>query len=980
MKKTAPLSLFLALLLTAGSGLAASTVVISEGQGPKATASATAPGNTPAIAPERLLQQLPFDKNIVKGKLENGLTYYVKRNTRPEKRAEIWLAVDAGSVLEDEDQRGLAHFIEHMAFNGTRRFAKLELVNYLESIGMQFGADVNAHTGFDETVYTLRVPTDKPEVFEKAFEILEDWASGVTFDPEEIDKERGVVIEEWRLGRGAEGRIRDQQFPILFKGSRYAERLPIGTLEVLQKATPETFKRFYRDWYRPDLMAVVVVGDVDPARAEALIKQNFGGLRNPDKPRKREVYPVPDDPRTRIAIATDPELTDTSVSIFSIVDKRPEGTVGNYRDSLIEQLYHDMLNARLREMTQKPDLPFRWAASTSGKFVRTRDVLFQTVAVPEGGTEEGLQALLTEVERVHRHGFTPGELDRAKKEMHLFYDQASEEEGKLDSANYAAEYLRNYFEEEPVPGIAYEVELVREILPSIRLDEVNRLADHWISGGNRVILLSAPEVSKPRLPKEGELLNVFQTVAARNVEPYVDKAPTGPLVARTPRPARVTAESRVAELGITEWRLSNGVRVVLKPTDFQNDEILLGAFSPGGRSLVSDDDYLSALFAPSLLREAGLGRFDQVELEKALAGKAAAAMAYIAEYEEGVRATASSRDLETMLQLVYLHFTEPRKDLSLYLSVLAGMQEHLKIRQADPEAVFQEKLAEAVAQGDPRQQPLTLERVQEIDLEEAYKIYRERFADASDFTFVLVGNFKPETIQPMVLTWLGGLPSKGHKESWRAVGQNRPPRGIVKVDVAKGLEPKSQVRIAFTGPAEFSRENRHAIDSLARILQIRLREILREDMGAVYGVGAEGELSNRPSGQYSFTIGFGCAPEKVDSLVEAVFAEIESIQKNGVPEGYIQRVREQERRERELAERENRFWLDALEFHYGEGLDPRTISRHAELVEQVTPERMRDAARSYLPRDRYILGVLRPETAKPAETAAAAATAAPDVR
>ncbi|HVR98331.1 MAG TPA: insulinase family protein [Thermoanaerobaculia bacterium] len=978
MKRTAPLSLLLALLLTAGSAFAASVPAPPEAQAPMATAP-TAASTATAIAPERLLQQLPFDKNIIKGKLDNGLTYYVKRNDRPAKRAEVWLAVDAGSVLEDENQRGLAHFIEHMAFNGTRRFAKMELVNYLESIGMQFGADVNAHTGFDETVYTLRVPTDRPEVMDKAFDMLEDWASGVTFDPEEVDKERGVVIEEWRLGLGADGRIRDKQFPILFKGSRYAERLPIGTLEVLQKTKAEDLKRFYRDWYRPELMAVVVVGDVDPAKAEALVKKHFGGLRNPEKPRKREVFPVPDDPKTRIAITTDPEATDTSVSIYSIVDKRPEGTVGDYRNSLIEQLYHDMLNARLREMTQKPDLPFRWAASASGKFVRTRDVLFQTVAVPEGGTEEGLQALLTEIERVHRHGFTPGELDRSKKEMALFYEQASEEQGKLDSANFAAEYLRNYFEDEPVPGIAYEAEVVREVLPSVRLDEVNRLAEHWISGGNRVILLSAPEVSKPRLPQENQLLNIFQTVAARNVEPYVDTAPTGPLVAETPRPARLVSESRIAELGIIEWRLSNGVRVILKPTDFQNDEILLGAFSPGGRSLVSDDDYLSALFAPALLREAGLGRFDQVELEKALAGKAAAAMAYIGEYEEGVRATASGRDLETMLQLVYLHFTEPRKDLSLYLSVLAGMQEHLKIRQADPESVFQERLAEAVAQGDPRQRPLTLERVHEIDLEDAYKIYRQRFADAADFTFILVGNFKPEAIQPQVLTWLGGLPSKGKKETWREIGQNKPPRGVVKVEVEKGLDPKSEVRIAFTGPAEFSRENRHAIDSLARILQIRLREILREDMGAVYGVAAEGELVSRPNGQYSFTIGFGCAPEKVDSLVQAVFAEIESIQKNGVPEVYIQRVREQERRERELAERENRFWLDALESYYGDGLDPRTISRYGELVEQVTPERMREAAQSYLPRDRYILGVLRPEV-KPAEQPATVAAGAPEVR
>ncbi|HYG62586.1 MAG TPA: pitrilysin family protein, partial [Thermoanaerobaculia bacterium] len=488
MKKNLSLALLLSLVLSAcAAGPYAATPAAMPSVAPAASApvqtAAAAPA--PAIAPERLAQDLPFDKNLIKGKLDNGLTYYVKRNPRPEKRAEVWLAVDAGSVLEDEDQRGLAHFIEHMAFNGTKRFEKMELVNYLESIGMQFGADVNASTSFDETIYTLRVPTDRPEVMKKAFEILEDWAGAVSFDADEVNKERGVVIEEWRLGRGAEARIEDKQLPILFKGSRYAERLPIGTLEVLEKATPEQLRRYYKDWYRPDLMAVVVVGDIDPQQMEAMVKEHFGGLKNPDNPRPRQLYDVPTGGGTRVAITTDPEATDTTVGIYSVIDKRPEGRVGDYRQSLIENLYHDMLNSRLRELTQGGVPPFSWAGSSAGRFVRTRDVLFQMVAVPEGGIQEGLEALLTEVERVRRHGFTATELERAKKELILFYDQAEQENGKLDSANFAAEYLRNFFEDEPVPGIAYEVELVREVMPTIQLPEVNRLAEEW-TGGDRV--------------------------------------------------------------------------------------------------------------------------------------------------------------------------------------------------------------------------------------------------------------------------------------------------------------------------------------------------------------------------------------------------------------------------------------------------------------------------------------------------------------
>jgi zinc protease len=782
MKKNLTLSLLLSLLLAACS---AAPPVTSPASMRTASAAGTAPAAAPAtpvatMSPERLAQELPFDQTLIKKKLDNGLTYYIRRNPRPEKRAEIWLAVNTGSILEEEDQRGLAHFIEHMAFNGTRRFAKQELVNYLESVGMEFGADVNAQTSFDNTVYTLRVPTDRPDVLEKAFEILEDWAGSVTFDPDEVNKERGVVIEEWRLGLGADSRIEDKQLPVLFQGSRYAERIPIGKKEILEKATPDQLRRFYHDWYRPDLMAVVVVGDIDPAQMEGLVKEHFSGLKNPPSERPREDYPVPTSGTTRVAVTTDPEATDTTLAIYSIIDKRPEGQIKDYRRSLIEQLYHDMLNSRFRELNQGGSPPFSWAGSSSGRFVRTRDVIYQMVGVPEGGLQEGFEALLTEVERVRRHGFTPTELDRAKSELSLFYDQAAQENGKLDSGNFAAEYLRNFFDEEPVPGIAYEVALVREILPTIQLDEVNHLAEQW-TGGDRVILLSAPEKKEATLPGEKELLATFQTVTAHQIDPWVDRVRQGPLVADAPRPGKIVSETQVADLGVTEWRLSNGVRVILKPTDFRNDEIMLTAFSPGGSSLVPDNKYLSAAFATALIRDAGFGRFDRITLEKALAGKAAGVLPYIGTFQEGVRGLAASRDLETMFQLVYLNITSPRKDPKLFLSLVAGLEEQLRSRAADPDQVFQDEMLKAMAQGDLRKEPLSLARLGEIDFNTAYDIYRDRFADAGDFTFVLVGNFTPESVKPMVLTWLGSLPSKGRKESWSSEGGDKPLSGVVKV-------------------------------------------------------------------------------------------------------------------------------------------------------------------------------------------------------
>lgn len=902
---------------------------------------------------------LPTDPSITIGTLENGLRYYIRPHRVPGDRAELWLVVDAGSVQEDEDQRGLAHFVEHMAFNGTENFAKQELVQYLESIGMRFGADINASTGFDETMYTLTVPTDKPEFVEKGFQILEDWAHGITFDAREVEAERGVVIEEWRLGRDAEGRMLDQQFPILFQGSRYAERLPIGKKEILETVTPEALQRFYRDWYRPDLMAVIAVGDFDPETIEAQIREHFSDLENPDTPRPREVFPVPGHEETLVAIATDPEATDTTVGIYAKRPVRPQHRVGDYRRMIVEGLYHNLLNARLNEITRRPDAPFLWGGSTTGGFVRSAEVTYQAVGVREGEAGKGLAALLTEVERVHRHGFTPTELERAKKDWLLGYEKLSAERQTVQSGTLAAEYSRNFLEDEPVPGIPAELALVRRFLPEITLDDVNRLAEDWLADSNRVILVDAPAKPDAPPPAREALLATFQAVQQSEIAPYEDRIQAGPLVAQRPRPGRITGEKRIAEVGVTEWRLGNGVRVVLKPTTTQRDEILLTAFSPGGHSLVSDAELPSALFAASLLRASGLGSFDEITLGKALAGTTVDVEPYITQLEEGIEGQASTGDAELLFQMVYLTFTAPRRDEDTFRVFKDQLRNAIANRQAQPEAAFADELTKALTQGHPRWKPITPEFVDQVDLDTAYRIYRERFADASDFTFILVGNVSAEKIRPLVLTWLGGLPSLNRNESGRDVGME-PPAGVVRVDVSRGIEPRSQVQIVFTGSAEFSRENRHDLSALASVLETRLREVLREDMGAVYGVSVSGDISRRPRPQYELNIGFACAPEKVDSLVQAVFAEIAAIQQNGIGDRYVQQVKETERRTRELNLADNEFWRAVLELYLTEGLDIRDIPRFDDLIAQVSSERIRDTARRYLDTSRYVLGVLRP--------------------
>ncbi len=967
--------LLLALLLAFTACTTAPAPDAVPGSPPVASASAAA-----APAKELTLEQarviaagaldapIPPTPAIRSGKFDNGLTYYIRANHRPEERAELRLVVNAGSILEDEDQLGLAHFVEHMAFNGTRNFEKQELVDYLESIGLAFGPDLNAYTSFDETVYMLKIPTDDAAIVDTAFQILEDWAHGITFDGDEIDKERGVVIEEWRQGRGAGARLRDAQFPVILKDARYAERLPIGTPESIGKASHEALRRFYRDWYRPDLMAVVAVGDFDSDRIEGLIRKHFSTIPAAKRARPRETFDVPGHPETLFSITTDAELSGTTVSVHYKHPGTPQGAYGNYRTSLVESLYHGMLNDRLNELTQEAEPPFLYGVSAVSPFARSATIFSQQARVREGQVLSGLEALLTEVERVDRHGFTQTELDRIKINTERGYEQAYRERDKVQSAPLASELVRSYLEAEATPGIEVELELVRRFLPTIELDEVNQRARQWITDENRVIVVSAPEKDKAGLPDEEQLLTVFDTMAAAEIEPFVDRVLDAPLLAELPTAGKVTAESTIDELGVTEWTLSNGIRVVLKPTDFQNDQIAVSGFSPGGHSVIDDGRYNSASFATSILGESGLGEFSQIELSKALTGTVASAQAYIDELEEGVNAFASPQDLETMFQLLYLRLTAPRLEQQAFDSLMSKLRIVVQNRLSRPGAVFGDKLNEALSQGHPRRQPLTEETLGKIDPKAALDIYRERFADTSDFTFIIVGNFEPDALKPLVEKYLASLPSSQRQETWRDIGVERPTK-VIEFEVEQGMEPKASVNLIFSGEAEWSREQQHQISSLARALQIRLREILREDLGATYGASVGGGISWRPRQRYSMSIRFGCAPDEVDTLVKTVFDEIENVKKHGVEQSYVDRIQENQRRRRETSIKENGFWLGGLQSYYSRNHDPRQLLEFDELVESVTPESLKQAAQRYMNPERYVLGVLKPSADGAADAA-----------
>ncbi|MFQ5702646.1 MAG: M16 family metallopeptidase [Gemmatimonadales bacterium] len=918
---------------------------------------ATVEAQSPVLDPS---DPLPPDPLVTVGKLDNGLRYYVRVNHRPENRAELRLVVNVGSVLEDDDQLGLAHFVEHMAFNGTKRFPRQQLVDYLERIGMRFGADLNAYTSFDETVYMLQVPTDTAEIMEKAFEILEDWAHNQLFDSTQIDAERGVVMEEWRLGRGAGARIRDKQFPTLFRNSRYAERLPIGKPAVLESFEHSALRRFYREWYRPDLMAVVAVGDFDGDSVVAAIRDHFSGWSGPTDGRERTVYPVPDHERTLVTIATDKEATSSSVSLYYLQPPQRESTVGDYRELIVERLYNSMLNDRLFELTQQSDPPFLYGSSGQGRLIRSKEVYVLGAGVADGGVERGLRSLLTEAERVARYGFTATELERHKTELLRRLEREYAEREKTNSAEYAFESVNAFLYDEPIPGIALEYQLHQRFLPGIQLDEVNSLARQWLTDHNRVILVSAPEKDGVEIPTADELLQVFRTVAASDIEPYTDAVDNDPLIAVPPTPGTIVEGNEVAEIGVTIWRLSNGARVILKPTDFKDDEIVFRASSPGGTSLAPDPDFIAASTAATVVSAGGVGRFSLVELQKKLAGKAVSLSPSLGSLYEGMSGSASPQDLETLFQLIYMMFTAPRRDSTSYLAFRSQVKSVLANRSSSPEAAFQDTLSVTLAQHHFRARPPTNEVYDEMDLDKSFRFYQDRFADAGDFTFAFVGNLDVAETKPFVLQYLASLPSNGRTESWRDLGIE-PPAGKIEKVVRRGVEPRSRTSVIFTGPTEFTRQNRYRIRSLSEVLQTRLREKLREALSGTYSVSVSGSVVSEPRPSYSMSISFSADPDRLEELTAAVFEEIRKLRDQGPDPSDVAKVQEQERREMETSLKQNRFWLGQLLAYDRNNLDPREILSYGILIDGLTVSEIRSAARRYLPLGNYVRVSLYPE-------------------
>jgi zinc protease len=782
----------------------------------------------------------------------------------------------------------------------------------------------------------------------------------VSFDPAEIDKERGVIIEEWRTRLGAGTRIQQQQLPVLLKGAHYAERLPIGNPELLKTFRHDRLTRFYRDWYRPDLMTVVAVGDFDAASIRQLLDKHFASIAPPAKARERQAYGIPDTPGTLYSVATDAEMTSTTVGVINKLPLRDHATVGGYRQDAVQRLYTGMFNARCAELAQKPDPPFLAGAASRSSMMRSREAASLNAMVKETGVARGLEAVLLEAHRVAKHGFTPTELDRQKRDLLRRLEQQLAERDKQPSALLADRLVRHSLQKDPVPGIEVEHALAERFLPEITLAEVNALAGAWLGESNRVVTVVAPKKEGLVVPDEPALAGVIAASATREVAPYVDTPDTKPLLDPLPAPGGVVGVKALDAGGITEWRLSNGIRVALKPTDFKQDEIVFRGYSLGGTSLASDADYIPASTAGQVVGAGGLGAFSAIELRKLMAGKVASARVAFTDLTQTISGSASRKDLETMFQLIHLAFTQPRADPTIFGVLTSQMKTMLANQRAQPEFAFAEALNGILTQDHPRGRMPSAEMVDQWNLDASMAFYKARLADTSGFTFVFVGSFELDAIKPLVERYLASLPAAGRAETWKDVGMRRP-RGVIEKTVEKGIEQKSRVALVFTGPFEYAQMPRVAIRSLATVLDTRLRESLREDLSGTYGASVSAGYTKSPVSEYTLQIGFTCNPARVDELVKATFREIEAVKAEGPTEKQVADVRAGMLRDLETNLRNNTYVMSQIYARYVDGEDPSGFFRIAPFYEKLDAATIRQAARTYLDTANYVKVVLLPE-------------------
>jgi len=908
------------------------------------------------IPPEYATMPLEQDPSLVSGVLDNGLKYYIMYNAKPEKRIELRLLVDIGSVNEDDDQLGLAHFTEHMCFNGTRNFPRSEMVEYLSSIGMGYHNGLNGGTNYDWTTYQFKLPTDDETKLRKGISILSDIAWQVSFDPKAIESERGVVMEEWRLGQSANRRVSDKVDLVRMAGSRYAERNPIGTQENLKTFKPESLIRYYRDWYRPDLQTVLIVGDYDPLKLEQLIKEYFGAIPKRENPRPKEKYTVPDNAEPRAVTVTDKEMSYNYIEATWKTENVPVVDLGSYYNDLKQDLFYTMFNARMAEIGQQPNAPFAYAwgfnQNWQAGFASSQ---FGAISA-EGRSEDCLRTILTELARIRQHGFQPGEFERAKLELIRNAETETAQKDTQESENLIMNILYRWLiRNNTITSPEMRENMIKGMLPEIALDEVNSMVDDIITPTNLTISVTGPEKAGISYPDKDKILQIFNEVVDSQVEPYVDNTVNEPLLEQLPTPGKIVKEETLQRSEIKKWVLSNGVTVYSKKTDFNADEVVMDATSPGGKASLNKMDYKAADVLPAYLRNAGFGNFDGTALQKATAGKIAYVSPQIRDYSEGWNGECSPRDMELMFQLIYLYSTRPRFTEEALSASLTQMRAFVQNALLDPENAFDDTLNQIVYNNHPLETNLHPEDLDKVSLAQMERIFRDRYGDYDDFTFSIVGNFDEAALRQYCETYLANLPTLKRQDKIRDP-KVKAFSGRKEVRFYKGSD-RSFVSNVTLGKAVFNNEEYLGINALAFVANEKLRENVRENMSGTYGVYCWTSLSRYPKPNFRTDTWLGCDPTRTDELNKAVFATLDSIRQGFFDDKYVQNAKTTMQKRYEESIVKNRYWAANISSNIRNGIPVDSLVDNPAFYQSLNKATLINLAKKYWTFDKSRLSV-----------------------
>lgn len=925
---------------------------------------------TTIVTAQDLSAPLPKDSKVTTGKLANGLTYYIRPNAKPEKKVELRLVVNAGSILEDDSQQGLAHFMEHMNFNGLKNFEKNELVDYLQSIGVDFGADLNAYTSFDQTVYILPIPTDKPGNLEKGFQIIGDWAHNALLTDKDIDDERKVVLEESRLGKGADDRMSKKYFPKLFEGSRYGDRLPIGKDDILKNFKYDEVRRFYKDWYRPDLQAVVVVGDITVDEAKKLIEKNFADIKNPANPKTRFEGDMKPYKEPTAMVVTDKEATSYEFNIiFSTRKKGEEKTIGDYRQQMVRNLFIQMFNKRFQDLSQSADPPFVFAYGYLGSYAREYEGLV-LAAAPTGEIETAENALIAELLKAQQFGFTNSEMEIAKKNMMSSIEKMYNERNTTESGRIVDEYIRNFLEKEPYPGIENEYQYYQKMLPTITLEEVSKEANKWMSPDatkNYFTLITGPENGDKKLPTDAQLLSSVEAAFKQKVTANEEKKIAEKLLETEPTPGKIVSEEKNDKLGTTTYTLSNGVKVTVKKTDFKSDEILFQGVKKGGSNNYGAEDKSNTQFMSDVMEAMGYGDFTPTELTNALSGKTIGLTQSMEANSNIVNGSSSVKDFPALMELTYLQLTSPRKDESLFKSFVGKMKTQLMFMSSNPQVAFIDTFIKKAYNNDPRRPILipTSADLDRINPDRVLDIYKNEFTNADGFHFFLVGNVDDATLKPLLEKYIASLPSKGTTPSFKDNGL-RMASGNQKLEFKKGTEQKSLILGFYYGEAPYSEDMALRVNMLGEIMTIKVIEQMREKMGAIYGGSLNGNMERDPYPHYALQLQLPCGPESVEPLLKEADVQIAKIKKDGPEQKDLDKVKTSLLEKRRENLKKNNYWIGKLQALMFWGYSQDRFFDMDNVINKVSIDDIKATANTVFSANSFI-GILNPEKIEPSK-------------